>query len=76
MAALRGYLPPRNHEPQHIRQVVTGIGQQGHRVAEHAVNGFDNDESHVENDPDRESPTEAGRRMEMNCFAARPTASV
>jgi hypothetical protein len=44
---------------------VPGVGEQGHGIAEEAIDGFDHDEGDVQPDADGEGEAEAGRRVNM-----------
>ena len=56
---------PGNHEPEHIRQIVAGVGQQRHRVGKEAVDCLDRKKAEVERDSDGERSAEIARRMRM-----------
>ena len=56
---------PGNNEPEHIRQIVAGVGQQRHRVGEEAVDCLDRKKAEVERDSDGERSAEIARRMRM-----------
>ena len=45
---------------------MAGISQECHRIADHAKDGLNDDESYVENDAYGESPAKACRHMVMN----------
>src|SRR3546814_20985441 len=46
-------------------QVMSGIGQQGHRIGENAVSSLDRHEGDIQRDADGEGAAETGRRMRM-----------
>ena len=49
---------PGDHQAEHVRQIVAGVGEQRHRIGEEAVNRLDRDEAEVERDADREGAAE------------------
>ena len=51
---------PRDHEAQHVAEIVSGVGKKSDRIAERAVDGFDNDKAGVESNANRKSHPEAG----------------
>jgi hypothetical protein len=52
-------------EAEHIRQIVAGIGEQGHRVGDEAVGRLDADEAEIEDDANCERPPEIGQMRPM-----------
>ena len=60
---------PGGHEPQHVAQIVPGIGQQGERVGGDAINGLGGDIDDVERDPDSERPAEGLGRVVVPVMA-------
>jgi hypothetical protein len=44
---------------------MPGVGEQGHGIAEEAIDGFDHDEGDVQSDADGEGEAEIGRRVNM-----------
>jgi hypothetical protein len=56
---------PGEQQPEHVRQIVTRVGQQRDRIGKEAVGRLDRDEGDVEPDPDREGAAEAGGRVGM-----------
>src|SRR5262249_36222185 len=54
-----------NSEPQHIGEVVPGVGHQRHGIGEHAVDELHRDERQVEADADREGHAEARGSVAM-----------
>jgi hypothetical protein len=44
---------------------MPGVGEQGHGIAEEAIDGFDHDEGDVQSDADGEGESETGRRVNM-----------
>ena len=59
-----------DHQPEHVGQIVAGVGQQRHRIGEEAEHRFGDDEGEVERDPDRERAAEIGRRMRVPVIVA------
>ena len=50
-------------EAEDVAHVVTGVGQQRHRIAEQAEDHLQNHEARVEGDPDGERPSKARGRV-------------
>ncbi len=50
-------------EAKPVAEIVTGVSQQRHRVANEAVQGFDRREPEVQRDPDRKGAAEICWRM-------------
>jgi hypothetical protein len=44
---------------------MPGVGEQGHGIAEEAIDGFDHDEGDVQSDADGEGQAETGGRVNM-----------
>ena len=54
---------PRQQQPEHVRQIVAGVGQQGDRIGHQPVKGLDRDEAQIEDDADQEGAAEILRGM-------------
>src|SRR3546814_3552083 len=50
---------PGQREPEHVGQIVPGIGEQRDRIGDEAIARLDRDEAEVERDADRERAIEA-----------------
>ena len=56
---------PGDDQPEHVRQIVAGVGQQRHRIGEEAEDRFGDHEPEVERDADREGAAEVCRRVRV-----------
>ena len=56
---------PRQTQSQHIAEIVSGVGQQGHGIAHQAIERLDDDEAEIERDADGEGFAETRRRMSV-----------
>ena len=54
---------PGDAKSKDVAEIVSGVGQQRHRVAHQAVERFDDDEAEIERDADGEGFAEARRRV-------------
>jgi hypothetical protein len=56
---------PGNDEAEHIGEVVPGVGDQRHRIGDHAVGELHRDKSQIEADADGEGHAEACGTVDM-----------
>ena len=59
-------------QPEHVGEIVSGVGDQRHRVGGEAEDDLDGDERDVERDADREGPAEIVAVMLVVRMAVRP----
>lgn len=61
----RGLAPQGQQQPQHVAQVAAGVGEQGQRIADDAVDRFGRDEAGIQHDADQKRLAEVLGRVRV-----------
>ena len=65
MPLRNGMARPCQHQRQHVAGIVAGVGQQRHRMGEHAVSRLDGDQCDIQRRRQRKRRPECRGRMRM-----------